>query len=395
MKKQNEVAKIENSLILKGRYSMPANEQKVMLFMIGRVNPIRDKAGMRYIVPAKELIDFLKKDEAVKWKKPKYLNELIDKMITRRVRVNLKHKGQTWKGWVNFFQHIEPLLHEGKASFEFMFSQKFTPFILQLEQYVKLELAEIVHLKGQSSIRLYEMLKAQRDKEKKHKPTSYFQADLDELKSLLGLDGKYPVWKDLNRWVLKPAFEEINRETSIKIIDIEKTKTGRKVTGVHFIFTDQEPRVRTPETLPDGATLFNPNPITKIDFENLTESQKRAVNGLKKLDVNDDLIKTLFMPSLRMGIAEGYEDKWLSYAWQHTKKKSKAKDDKKKVAVFVNWWRKGIFTKGEVQGTIFSKIVEYIAEVKKADNARTIKGNANQARAYNSVIQDLTKKMGI
>ncbi|TBT33550.1 RepB family plasmid replication initiator protein, partial [Vibrio parahaemolyticus] len=60
--------------------------------------------------------------------------------------------------------------------------------------------------------------------------------------SALGISDKYPLFKDLNKRVIKPSIEELNQRSDL-IIRYETIKKGRTVTGLSFSFK-QNPQLK-------------------------------------------------------------------------------------------------------------------------------------------------------
>jgi len=58
---------------------------------------------------------------------------------------------------------------------------------------------------------------------------------LDDFRSALGLEGKYPQFKELNKFVIKLAVEELNQRSDL-VITYETLKKGRTVTALAFTF---------------------------------------------------------------------------------------------------------------------------------------------------------------
>ena len=56
---------------------------------------------------------------------------------------------------------------------------------------------------------------------------------LEYLRQLLDLKNKYSNVKDLRRWVLEPAVNELNTHTNIDVM-MEPLREGRKVIGFAF-----------------------------------------------------------------------------------------------------------------------------------------------------------------
>lgn len=108
------------------------------------------------------------------------------------------------------------------------FDDDLVPYLLKLkERFTRYELKNILSLKSAYSIRLYELLK-------QYEKIGKREFKLDKLKGCIGLEKEeYSRIYDFERWVLKVAKEEINKNTDISI-DYEKIKTGRKITSILF-----------------------------------------------------------------------------------------------------------------------------------------------------------------
>ena len=53
--KTNTIARIENTLIFHAEYQLTAKEQKVMLYLISSIDPVRQKRFESQIIPLKNL----------------------------------------------------------------------------------------------------------------------------------------------------------------------------------------------------------------------------------------------------------------------------------------------------------------------------------------------------
>jgi plasmid replication initiation protein len=59
---------------------------------------------------------------------------------------------------------------------------------------------------------------------------------LDEYKSFLGVEkDEYPAFENFRRRVIEPPVKEISDTTDLSIFEVRYIKTGRKITGIHFI----------------------------------------------------------------------------------------------------------------------------------------------------------------
>lgn len=95
-------------------------------------------------------------------------------------------------------------------------------------RFTTYKLRHIAELQSSHSIRLYELLM-------RFKGTGERVIYLDDFKSALGISSKYPLFKDLNKWVIKPSIEELNQRSDL-IIKYETIKKGRSVAALSFEF---------------------------------------------------------------------------------------------------------------------------------------------------------------
>src|SRR5471030_1574718 len=134
-------------------------------------------------------------------------------------------------------RRAEYLKGEGKV--EITFSDAIMPYLTQLKgQFTKVVVKNISSLSSSHSIRIYELLQ-------QFITTGDRMIRLDDFRSMLNLNDKYPLFKDLNKHVIKPALEELNNKSDLFVI-IDTVKQGRKVTSLHFRFKEDK-QIKIPE----------------------------------------------------------------------------------------------------------------------------------------------------
>jgi plasmid replication initiation protein len=122
--------------------------------------------------------------------------------------------------------------HEGR--FEFKVSPEAQPLLLKLcGNFTRYRLGDVYQFKAASTWKLYELLKRWLGKGK-------WEVELDELRSLLGVAGKYPRWSSLDQRILTPATKEINKLSDIRV-SYDKIKRGRTVVGISFQIRKNRP----------------------------------------------------------------------------------------------------------------------------------------------------------
>lgn len=122
---------------------------------------------------------------------------------------------------------------KGSGEVTLVFSEGVSPYLTQLSgNFSSFKLANIRHLNSQHAQRLYELLNRFLDTGVRR------FADLDDFRFVMALQGAYPVWKDLRRYVIEPALAEINRCTNI-CAGYAPIKRGRRVAGIEFTMNEQ------------------------------------------------------------------------------------------------------------------------------------------------------------
>jgi len=341
------VARIENEFLLNARYQLSAKEQKVILYLISLVNPILQSDFHVQVVKIKDLEKILRAD-AKKW------GGLYKEMVTFQENIKkksitfdseVKINGKVLPGYVSWFQSITPFKDElGHTSLKFKFSEDLKPFLIDLNQYARINLLETLKMKSGFSIRLFQVMRAHRNKMASYQKVSELRYGLDGLKQLLGIVGKYDDFRNFKKKVLQVVEREINQYTSIEIKEIELMKTGRKVTGVKFIFVDnKKPVVNSFPSIPE-----------------LSRAQIIAFNTLSDFGVTPAIAINKLLPKVVESEFLGFEDWYFEEALKIFNIKTNQKTKEAKAGTFVKWFLDDFRTDN------FSLILENIQHRKKA-----------------------------
>ena len=123
--------------------------------------------------------------------------------------------------------------HKGDGAVTIYWANDVLKYISQLKnRFTTYKLRNIASLQSSHSIRLYELLM-------KFNSTGERIIYLDDFKSALGLSGKYSQFKELNKFVIKPAVKELNQSSDL-VIKYETIKKGRTVAALSFEFKQSE-----------------------------------------------------------------------------------------------------------------------------------------------------------
>ena len=140
-------------------------------------------------------------------------------------------EGSKKKYW-NWFSGF--VYDEGNGEFEFRITPEIQPYLLKLEgNFTRYRLGDVYQFKAASTWKLYELLK-------QWFTAGTWRVELDELRLLLGVAGKYPRWDSLKTRIVDPAKSEIN-ETSDLAVSYEKEKKGRRIVALVFKVEETQP----------------------------------------------------------------------------------------------------------------------------------------------------------
>lgn len=140
--------------------------------------------------------------------------------------------------WVWIARYVK-----GEGRVTLGFSPAIAPYLTLLHQrFTRFKLKHIGRLGSYYSVRLYELMS-------EFRVASRRSIDLDKLREMLGVDGKYEDIKNLRVRVLDPAIREINQHTDLRVV-MTPQRRGRKVVGFQF---DIQPSAQLALELPGGG----------------------------------------------------------------------------------------------------------------------------------------------
>lgn len=227
-----------NDLIRKTRYSLTAQQQKIVLFLISKIKP-DDDIGEEYTFEIKDLATACGmkiedggryyhniKDDLKKLANPVWLtisdnnNKVVEKMIS----------------WINSDAEIVP----GDGTVKISFNKHLQPYLFDLkEKYTQYRLQSVLVFRGKYAIRLYELMRSYTTQNKlddgRESEVTITLADLRHM-----LDTKsYKNWTDFERFILKVAIDEINERAEDIHIDYFPMRGdhSRSIDKINFVIT--------------------------------------------------------------------------------------------------------------------------------------------------------------
>jgi plasmid replication initiation protein len=300
---------VKSNRIIEAKYRLNVREQKFILYMVSLIKP-DDQDFKFYRVKISEFEKILNSDSK-KWGNIYQTVKDIILNLNDKPLIIAKDGGRKQQ-IINWIASAE--FEIGTGIIEFEFSDKLKPYLLQLKShFTKYSLDNILQLKSGFSIRIYELLKS-------HQYQGKVEYNLEELKTLLGVDNKYDEYTDFKKRVLKTAQIELRNKSDI-YFDFKEKRLNRKINSLLFtIFENSELKEQqiktppqktkeTPQSLSDvapntsneavgldtfiiklvniGFTKAKAKEIAALGFENIKEMETRVKAQAQFLDAQN------------------------------------------------------------------------------------------------------------
>lgn len=211
-----------NDLIQKARFNLSLQQQKIILYLIGKINPI-DEDFHELSLSINEFCKACGID-AQSGKTYEYIKEQIKSIADKSVWIKMPN------GKENLIRWIEKAIID-KGNIIIRLDSDLKPYLLNLHSnYTKYELLWTLAFKSKYTIRLYEYVKSiHYDKLHEYKHT----ISITELKTRLSAE-KYEEYYKFRQKVLDKAIAEINDLSDIKI-EYTANKEGKQVKSITII----------------------------------------------------------------------------------------------------------------------------------------------------------------
>lgn len=227
--------------LVEASYRLSLYEQRIILACISQVRrdePLTDQK--LYTISAQHISEMTGTRLGTAYQNLKSASErLFDRRVTLHEAPN--GQGSTRVKLTRWVQTVEYRDTEGTVALRF--GTDMVPYLSQLtEQFTRYALADVAKMSSAHAIRLYELLAQWRGTGKR-------EVTLEWLREALQLEDRYTNIRDLKRWVIKPAIEQINEHSPLWV-KWDQRKTGRRVSHLEFTFgekaqkTLQRPRNR-------------------------------------------------------------------------------------------------------------------------------------------------------
>lgn len=214
----NNLSVTKSNALVDASYKLNVQAQKLVLACLGKVDP-RDEIPKEMTITAMEFSKLMGIPNA-----HRELYLAVDALFGSTIKMRDGNDDIE----IHWIQKKSKKI-KGEGSVTITWSDDVLRYISSLKsRFTSYKLRHIAELQSAHSIRLYELLM-------KFNSTGERVIYLSDFKSALGIADKYPLFKDLNKWVIKPSVEELNQRSDL-IIKYESIKKGRTVAALSFEF---------------------------------------------------------------------------------------------------------------------------------------------------------------
>jgi len=226
----------KSNKLIEASYNLTEVEQKIIMTLISLVQP-SDKDFQSYTFSIKDFIKLIGGNSNTRYKE---LEDITRSLLSKTYEVRFEDR----LSQVQWLSQADYNYKQG--TIQLTLHSFFRPYLLQLKrEFTSYQLKNVSKLKGQYSIRIYELLKQyERLKERTF--------DLDDLRQKLAVTDKYPAYGNFKQRVLVPAQKQINKKSDISI-DFKEIKVGRAVKRIKFIIESNKNIIEfLPKTIDEG-----------------------------------------------------------------------------------------------------------------------------------------------
>lgn len=248
----------QSNKLIESSHNLSLVERRIFFHILGVINPLEPQQTFKLKVND-FLADFPNMDRNSVYAQ---IKEAGEKLWQREIILS-KTKNKLDKIRLVSRQIYE----DNQGTIEFTFTNEVMPLIFDLKShFTTMILERFSELNSVYSLKLYELL-CHANGMKKTK----LSLSLEELRYYFNCTDTYSDWKDLKKWVIDPAIEEVSKKTDLSVTATFDRNGGRKISSIIFYFLDKNVGNvidLLPEIIPKRPRLKkHPNPKNYYDKE--------------------------------------------------------------------------------------------------------------------------------
>ena len=224
---KNELVVKKSEQLVYGKYKLSATAQKLVTTVVSLVQK-EDEYNKEYCILAKDFIEL----SGTKTNDRDALKNACEEILSKPLKISTE-RGWLMANWCNDIEYV----HE-KGIITYKVSEKLKPYIIDLKNnYLKYDLKNILPLKSEYSIRVYEWLKDIYNSKQRYNKKMIEEFEIDFLRERLIVPDSYNTNNVFTR-VIDKAKEDLEKHTDIRFTyQALKKGSGNTFTHIEFIIS--------------------------------------------------------------------------------------------------------------------------------------------------------------
>ena len=238
---------VKSNQVIEAGYELSTSEQRLILSAIERIPKNMEITGdLIFEISATSFTRLFGVHQKTAYRD---LKEAANKLYERSIIIRTKEK-TTKIRWLQMLEIKNPYPIEAVRDSEWQsvlicFSEAITPLLSNLKtEFTKYLASDLQGLSSAYAIRFYELIK-------QYESIGKRTISISDLRFMFALEGKYPLFGNLQQRVIDPAIREINENTPMEV-QYSLRKTGRKYTHLELTFKQKKAKkeeLRCPQTI--------------------------------------------------------------------------------------------------------------------------------------------------
>lgn len=251
---------VKSNKVVEAGYELSTNEQRLVLLGISKMPKEQDiDVRTGYEITAQEFAEAYNIHPKTAYRE---LKEASNKLYERSI--NIRTEEQTLKvRWASMIITDNPYFSDVMSDEDWkrvviFFSPQIVPYLANLKaNFTQYLCSDISNVSGAYTIRFYEFICQYRTVKKR-------EITIKDLRFMLNIGDKYPLFFDFKKRVIEPSIKEINEKTPMQV-SYDLVKKGKTVVSILFKFKEKPKQAQiSSETLKSDQARQEPlKPLTE------------------------------------------------------------------------------------------------------------------------------------
>jgi len=228
---------VRHNELINAKMEVTLTQMRMLLYCTSLIRP-EDKDLAKYTIPIKDFFEDCNLSGYSGYSQIK--NELKD-FKSSFIEISSEEEEGAFT-FVNIFASVGYVPNRGVV--EVCFNPQLKPYLISIQgNFTQYDIKQTLAMSSVNSIRIFELLKQYENFGKR-------RINLEDLRTILNLEGKYSTWSGFKKRVLEQAQKECEEHTDLNFTYTE-IKSGRKITALQFLIqkkSNQEIETSLPET---------------------------------------------------------------------------------------------------------------------------------------------------